>query len=511
MNLHDHLRDLVARQGPSVVDSAESFRAALDDFLSEDEATTGELNLLVDAVRLGAVNGWARSWTMAARPAPRWRRPATASLAIAAPTTCPGAGGRSAVVGYALGRIEVGDIPPLDPSGSVPAPPPAPPPVSSPAPPPSPPSTSQPPRTFPQTEAVSWPPAPPPSAPTSPPRRRGGGRIGLVVVLTGAVIAAAVGIGMWLGSRNDEPNRAGADPSGEPTADERPSDSGASSGAAIPANSAVLPVTDDTGASRIYAIDVDTGEAQPLTEGPNDRVPSVSPDRSILMYVQNSAEGVAQPMVLDLTSGKTRALLTDASPCDYGGRPGFSPSGDRVVLVCFDGSGDYTATYVLDLQGREVGVVPAAEDPMGTPTWISEGALVYSLAGATEDLPTTLWEAEVDGEARQITDGSLGWDTHPDWEADAGEAGLLLFSRHAGKQVFGDVLTMDADGNPGPFTEGVLWGHPAWSPDGTRVLFTERDADGVERLAWAPLDDLTEVNYVPEIDGEPGIPAWGTR
>ena len=55
MNLHEHLRDLVARQGPSVVDTAETFRAALDDFLSEDEATTGELNLLVDAVRLGAV------------------------------------------------------------------------------------------------------------------------------------------------------------------------------------------------------------------------------------------------------------------------------------------------------------------------------------------------------------------------------------------------------------------------------------------------------------------------
>ena len=34
MNLHEQLRDLVARQGPDVVESAESFRGALDDFLT---------------------------------------------------------------------------------------------------------------------------------------------------------------------------------------------------------------------------------------------------------------------------------------------------------------------------------------------------------------------------------------------------------------------------------------------------------------------------------------------
>ena len=54
MDLHEQLRELVAHQGPSVAESAEGFRAALDDYLGEDEATTGQLNLLVDAVRLGA-------------------------------------------------------------------------------------------------------------------------------------------------------------------------------------------------------------------------------------------------------------------------------------------------------------------------------------------------------------------------------------------------------------------------------------------------------------------------
>lgn len=54
MALHDQLRTLVATRGRSIFDNAEELRGALDDFLSEEDATTGQLNLLVDAVRLGA-------------------------------------------------------------------------------------------------------------------------------------------------------------------------------------------------------------------------------------------------------------------------------------------------------------------------------------------------------------------------------------------------------------------------------------------------------------------------
>ena len=55
MALYEQLRILVDTHGASIFDVAEDFRAAMDDFLSEDEATAGELNLLVDAVRLGSV------------------------------------------------------------------------------------------------------------------------------------------------------------------------------------------------------------------------------------------------------------------------------------------------------------------------------------------------------------------------------------------------------------------------------------------------------------------------
>jgi hypothetical protein len=56
-DLHHSLRDLLAdRRIGLAAGDAEEFRASLDDYLSEEDASVGELNLLVDAVRLGAVS-----------------------------------------------------------------------------------------------------------------------------------------------------------------------------------------------------------------------------------------------------------------------------------------------------------------------------------------------------------------------------------------------------------------------------------------------------------------------
>ena len=54
MELHENLYALGQQLGREVFDDPDTFRGALDDFLDEDSATTGDINLLVDAVRLGA-------------------------------------------------------------------------------------------------------------------------------------------------------------------------------------------------------------------------------------------------------------------------------------------------------------------------------------------------------------------------------------------------------------------------------------------------------------------------
>lgn len=68
-DLHRQLRDLVAQVGVDVVEDPQTFRAALDDFLDERVATSGELNLLVDAVRLGALDRTRQQLANGALPA----------------------------------------------------------------------------------------------------------------------------------------------------------------------------------------------------------------------------------------------------------------------------------------------------------------------------------------------------------------------------------------------------------------------------------------------------------
>ena len=56
MEIHHAVRDVVDRVGPGLLQDAESFRGVLDDVLDEEDAGVGDVNLLVDAVRFGAVD-----------------------------------------------------------------------------------------------------------------------------------------------------------------------------------------------------------------------------------------------------------------------------------------------------------------------------------------------------------------------------------------------------------------------------------------------------------------------
>lgn len=57
MELHESLRQLASDHGESLFTEADAFRGALDDYLDEGSASTGTINLLTDAVRLGALQG----------------------------------------------------------------------------------------------------------------------------------------------------------------------------------------------------------------------------------------------------------------------------------------------------------------------------------------------------------------------------------------------------------------------------------------------------------------------
>jgi peptidoglycan hydrolase-like protein with peptidoglycan-binding domain len=219
VEIQHELAELSRTAGPQVFDEAEPFRAAVDDFLSSESITTGELNLLVDAVRL---RGFARLTEMLDRGA----APAAALDAAAeqlardrGTTEVAGAGWALAVLGFAVGRVGEDQVRSrrtamtAGPGAAA-----APAAMTLPRQPPLPPQ----PQTQPQPRAAATVPPPPPVAahpvaplpvraqpipalPPLPPRRR---RTGLVVGLAALVVlvlaAGGAGVAVLLRTLGDD-------------------------------------------------------------------------------------------------------------------------------------------------------------------------------------------------------------------------------------------------------------------------------------------------------------------
>ena len=587
MAVHDLLRELVETRGAGVVGDADQFRGALDDFLDEQEASRGEINLLVDAVRLGAVTRIVAMLDHGADQSAALDEVAIELARDRGADSATGARWALGVIGFALGKVDGGlvtsdrpsSIPAPPPGAAAPAPVPTPSPIPSSAPapapmpgatqappaPPAPPRPEAPPTnvadgtpppempddtssrpgtmTIPELDTERLPgeqhaapppyqggPPPPQPYPPQPfhprpPERKGRGKLVAILVAVVLLVAAAAGGGYLLTSGGDDPEKASDRTSGSATGSGSPTDdsgSSATDGAsstptdggtstpegALPTSVVVLPVTVD-GITNLYAFDPADGSSDKLTQGENDRLPSISPDRTTIVFLrtERKGSGVRAPWVLDVTNGEERRLFDDSSPCQYAGRPAWSPSGDRIAVACVSGDGEYTGTYVVGADGQEQAELTLDGIPFGGLTWASDDVLIYSRTDDS-DAPNTLWTHSTgDGVNTQISYGP-GVDNHPDWSEENGVA-LFQRSTDTGVDARGDLWTISPSEGERKLEIGQPVAHGALSADGSTLLFIV-DTDDGERLASAPFAQPNDVTIYDQVPGEPGAPAGGT-
>lgn len=533
MALHDSLRDLVSARGPGVFDSAEEFRGILDDFLAEDEASLGELNLLVDAVRLGALRRVLDVLDHGAAPEAAIRE-AGAALARDRGTDDPT---RScwalASLAYALGKVDdslvrmfradagtlPAGVPPTAPNGPAPGIVPGhstaerpgtqvlsdegvPVPSQADAAPPSP-------DPGPTVDVQAYA-APPPQHGAPPPviheQRSSRAGVFLLVVLVALLIGGLVAAGILLLRDDDGDDPTGSDdPSVTDTGSGEPDDRGA----LVPDDVMLAPYVQD-GVSRVYRVDAQTGEHEPVTRaGIDARLPSISPDRRTMTY--QSANVIIR---VDLESSEERPLFTEESDCHRASRPSWSPDGSRLAVLCNedrDPDGDPDGLWLANPDGSGVELLVEEPDVKGTPIWISETELIYGVDD--ENVGSTFWRVSVDGgEPEQLPVDIAGYLSHLDYSEESGR--LLLLASPTPAESEGAIWTLDLDGGGTQLVVDGPYAHPAWSVDGTAIAATVVDDTGTEVLTSVVLKaDGTGTNLVvPDVPpGEVGIPAWGTR
>ena len=80
-------------------------------------------------------------------------------------------------------------------------------------------------------------------------------------------------------------------------------------------------------------------------------VPSISPDGSQIAYIGRPAGGAPQVFVMDIDGTDQRQLTSLSWAC---GRVQWSPSGDQLAFVSFDGANGRSQLFVMDSDGRNL-------------------------------------------------------------------------------------------------------------------------------------------------------------
>ncbi|MBV9927783.1 MAG: PD40 domain-containing protein [Acidobacteria bacterium] len=240
----------------------------------------------------------------------------------------------------------------------------------------------------------------------------------------------------------------------------------------------------------LYVVDVDGSGLRRVTDGPgDDSEPAWSPDGSRLAFVRGfDATGSGIVVLTCVAPGNILTVAVDGGlgaeasdvPAERnlthgagGTDPSWSPDGTRIAFAS-DREGSYDIYTMSAADGHDVRRLTSNDSAEADPVWSPDGSRIAYTGNLIENRTMQCGNMPIVGD---------------------GEGGGELM-RNAGPYLY----RMKADGSePKSLTESSVFGvEPAWSPDGSQIVFAGRaKGDAVNHIyltSWdgtGPLIQLT--------------------
>ncbi len=234
------------------------------------------------------------------------------------------------------------------------------------------------------------------------------------------------------------------------------------------------------GSADLYLVKSDGTALNRLTDDPAyDDQAAFSPDSKQIVFVSTRAAGTADLWILDLGTRKARPL-TSGPGGDF--RPAWSPDGKWIAFSSDRESsmpmrkGAWEHLHLVDIylihpDGSGLKRLTEHGDFCGSPKWSNDGRRVVSYCMSAEDTWTYRLAKPKEGDTRlvsiEVSTGTVtsvaagpGVKMSPAW-LPSGEIAYVRKDTRAPGVFYGD-------GKPGP--SGAVRS-PAWSPDGSRVVY----------------------------------------